>query len=98
MCVEAMAVGRPVICLDLGGPALEVTEETGTKIPAISPSQAIADLSLAMEELARDPVRRTRLGQAGRERVREQFNWERKGNQLAAVYDEIVRPNIQADL
>ena len=27
--VEAMAAGRPVICLDLGGLALQVTDETG---------------------------------------------------------------------
>ena len=31
VCVEAMAAGRPVICLDLGGPATQVTAETGVK-------------------------------------------------------------------
>jgi glycosyltransferase involved in cell wall biosynthesis len=35
VCAEAMAAGKPVICLDLGGPALQVTEETGFKIPAL---------------------------------------------------------------
>ena len=34
--VEAMAAGRPVICLDLGGPALQVTEATGIKVPRAS--------------------------------------------------------------
>jgi glycosyltransferase involved in cell wall biosynthesis len=43
VCLEAMAAGRPVICLDLGGPASQVTEETGRKIPAISPEQAGSD-------------------------------------------------------
>ena len=95
VCLEAMAAGRPVICLDLGGPALEVAEETGIKIPAISPSQAIADLSVAMEELARDPARRTRLGQAGRDRVSRLYNWEEKGTYLAHLYNQAVSANLQ---
>jgi glycosyltransferase involved in cell wall biosynthesis len=98
VCLEAMAAGRPVICLDLGGPALQVTEETGVKISAISPSQAIADLSLAMEELARDPARRTRLGQSGRERVSRLYDWEVKGNYLADLYDQAVSEKPQGDL
>jgi glycosyltransferase involved in cell wall biosynthesis len=98
VCVEAMAAGRPVICLDLGGPALQVTQETGAKIPAISPEQTVHDLAAAMERLARDPGLRARMARACRERVREQFNWERKGNQLSALYDEIVRSHFQPDL
>jgi glycosyltransferase involved in cell wall biosynthesis len=89
VCLEAMAAGRPVICLDLGGPALQVTEETGIKIPAISPSQAIADLSLAMEELARDPARRARLGLGARKRVEEHFNWEKKGLFMTKLYESL---------
>lgn len=95
VCLEAMAAGRPVICLDLGGPALEVAEETGIKIPAISPFQAIADLSVAMEKLARDPARRTRLGQAARERVSRLYNWEEKGKYLADLYNQVVSANVQ---
>jgi glycosyltransferase involved in cell wall biosynthesis len=98
VCLEAMAAGRPVICLDLGGPALQVTEETGIKIPAISPSQAIADLSVAMEELARDPARRARLGQAGRARVSRLYNWEEKGKYLADLYDQAVSAKLQGEL
>jgi glycosyltransferase involved in cell wall biosynthesis len=98
VCLEAMALGRPVICLDLGGPALEVTEETGIKIPAISPCQSIADLSLAMEELVRDPRRRAHLGQSGRQRVSRLYNSEEKGKYLADLYDQEVSAKLQADL
>jgi glycosyltransferase involved in cell wall biosynthesis len=98
VCLEAMAAGRAVICLDLGGPALQVTAETGIKVPAISPEQTVHDLATAMERLGSDPGLRTRMAQVGRKRVREQFNWERKGNQIAALCAEIARPNIQADL
>ncbi len=34
VCLEAMAAGRPVVCLDLGGPASQVTAETRRPPPA----------------------------------------------------------------
>jgi glycosyltransferase involved in cell wall biosynthesis len=91
VCVEAMAAGRPVTCLDLGGPALQVTPETGIKLPATSPQQAVHDLALAMERLAFDPELRARMAQASRKRAREQFNWDDKGDHLNALYSELVQ-------
>ncbi len=35
--LEAMAAGRPAICLNIGGPALQITDKTGFKIEAINP-------------------------------------------------------------
>jgi glycosyltransferase involved in cell wall biosynthesis len=86
VCVEAMAAGRPVICLDLGGPAVQVTEETGIKIPAGSPQQVIRDLAVAMSQLAEDRVRCERLGSAARQHVRECFCWDKKGKWLNLLY------------
>jgi glycosyltransferase involved in cell wall biosynthesis len=87
---EAMAAGRPVICLDLGGPALQVTETTGFKIPAISPDQVVTDIAAALEQMVGDSSRCARLGAAGRERIRQDFNWEKLGDQLAMVYARLV--------
>jgi glycosyltransferase involved in cell wall biosynthesis len=89
--LEAMAAGRPVICLDLGGPALQVTEETGIKVPAMHPEQAVHDLAAALYELAQDPSRRASLGQAARERVAQQFGWEKQGEHLIQIYNELAR-------
>ncbi|QDL09329.1 glycosyltransferase family 1 protein [Brasilonema octagenarum UFV-E1] len=90
VCMEAMATGRPVICLDLGGPALQVTEETGFKISANHPDQAVDDLSKAMISVAKDPELRLRMGQAGQKLTTEAFSWQVKGERLAEVYEEIV--------
>ncbi len=90
-CLEAMAAGRPVICLALGGPNTQVTEDTGIKVPAIYPAQAIADMALAMRQLAEDPHRRNQLGQAGQKRVREVYDWEIKGQFFAQLYRTIVQ-------
>jgi glycosyltransferase involved in cell wall biosynthesis len=91
VCLEAMASGRPVICLDLGGPALQVTNETGIKVPATSPEHAATSLAQALCRLASDSALRVRLGQSGRQRVKEHFGWDEKGRFLAALYADVVR-------
>ncbi len=90
VCVEAMAARRPVICLDLGGPALQVTEETGFKIPAHTPEQAVAEMVEAMRRLATDETLRRRMGEAARRRVREAFSWERRGEEIQEIYDKVI--------
>ena len=92
ICLEAMAARRPVICLDLGGPALHVTEETGIKVSAISPEQTVNDLAEAMFRLARDPVLRKRMGEAARRRVSEHFNWNKKGEFINELYQKVAEP------
>lgn len=91
VCLEAMAAGRPVICLDLGGPALQVTEQTGIKVPAIAPKQVVRDLATALSRLAGDPALRIRLGQAGRRRAEQDFNWDDKGEWINRLYHNDFR-------
>jgi len=90
VCMEAMAAGRPVICLDLGGPAVQVTKETGFKIPAGHPEQVARDLAEAMVRLAHDSELRLRMGQAGRNRSKEEFAWEIKGKSLTQIYQGVI--------
>lgn len=89
VCIEAMAASRPVICLDLGGPAQHVIEETGYKISARDPEQAVQDLAQAMTQLAQDPELRFQMGQAAQKRVREHYSWESRGRLLAQLYEDI---------
>jgi len=89
-CLEGMAAGRPVICLDLGGPATQITEETGIKVPAPDPDRALAGIAKAMERLAGDPQLRSRLGEGGKKRVKEVYDWDLKGEYFAQLYNEIV--------
>jgi glycosyltransferase involved in cell wall biosynthesis len=86
VCVEAMAARRPVVCLNLGGPALQVTEDTGIKVPATLPEQVVSHLAAAMTELAKHPDLRVRLGVAARQRVREHFDWAGKGLFMTKLY------------
>lgn len=90
VCLEAMAAGRPIICLDLGGPGVQVTSETGIKVPAINPEQAVTDLSIAMKRMAENSHLRSQMGNAGKKRVQESYNWEVKGQHLADMYQKLV--------
>jgi glycosyltransferase involved in cell wall biosynthesis len=90
VCVEAMTIGRPVICFDLGGPGTQVTEEAGVKVPARQPEQAVRDFAEAMGRLARDPQLRQRMGEAGRLRSREAYRWEWKGEFLDTMYRRVA--------
>ena len=90
VCLEAMAAGRPIICLNLGGPGVQVTEEIGIKVAAREPEQAIKDLARAMIRLANDPKLRSQLGQGGRKMVEQFYNWEVKAKKLAESYNTIV--------
>jgi glycosyltransferase involved in cell wall biosynthesis len=86
VCVEAMAAGRPVIALGLGGPALLVSPETGFLIPARDPEQVQTDLADALAHIARDPLLRRRLSEAARQAVCTRFDWDRKGDVLSDLY------------
>lgn len=89
-CLEAMAAGRPVICLDLGGPALQITEDTGFKIPAHEPKQAVTDLARAMQTIAGDSKLGHYMGVAARKRVTENYSWEKKGLMLRHIYEKAL--------
>ena len=87
--LEAMAAGRPVVCLDLGGPGLQVTPDTGIKVKPASPEQVVEELAGALRMLVNDRTRCTQMGQAGRQRVHEYFNWDKKGPLMNAAYKSL---------
>ena len=84
-----MAAGRPVVCLDLGGPALQVTEDSGIKVRAKSPEQVVSDLADAFYKLATDHGLRSRLSFGARNRAQRDFNWKNKGLFMAKLYHSL---------
>ena len=87
VCLEASAAGRPVICLNIGGPSLQVTEQCGFKAPVGSLEQALCAMEDAMVLLYRDPDLRLRIGAATRERARTHFHWARKAERINTLYE-----------
>lgn len=90
VCPEGMAAGRPIICLDLGGPAARVPCDAGFKVPARNPDQATKDIAAAMRQLSQNPILREKMGTAGKQAVRQSLSWSAKGQNLIELYDAIA--------
>lgn len=90
VCLEAMAAGRPVICLDWGGPALQVTADSGVKISVGPPEQVVQALAIAMTELASDESKLRQMSCNSQARVQDAFTWKVRGQQWAQVYADIA--------
>jgi glycosyltransferase involved in cell wall biosynthesis len=80
--VEAMRHGVPVVAADEGGPSEIVRTEVDGLLVDVADPDALAG---AVVELARDPLRRQRLGGEGRRRARERFSAERMAAEAWAV-------------
>ena len=95
--LEGMAAGRPVVCLALGGPARQVTPQTGVAVPAHTPEQAEADLARAFLRLAADPGLRRSMGAAGRARVDAHFALPAMLDALAGHYRQLWDAGAQTE-
>jgi glycosyltransferase involved in cell wall biosynthesis len=85
--LEAMACGVPVLATRVGGLTDTVVEDvTGVLVPPRRP----AALSAAMAVLLADPVRRSFLGSAGRDRAEQRYPWRRIAEESALVYGRCV--------
>jgi glycosyltransferase involved in cell wall biosynthesis len=90
VCLEAMAARCPVICLDVGGPGVQVTSGTGFKVPAQQVDQAIDQIAIAMVNLADDRELRNQMGIKAQQRVYEHFSWQAKAAYFTALYQKMV--------
>jgi glycosyltransferase involved in cell wall biosynthesis len=86
--VEAMAAGLPAIGVRGGGVA-EIIEQGATGLLA-EPGNS-ADLAAAIEQLAKDPARRSVLGAAGRRRAEQHFSMAACAAGVLRVYESAMK-------
>jgi glycosyltransferase involved in cell wall biosynthesis len=85
--LEAMLFAKPVIGTDNAGVCEQIVDGvTGRIVPPLN-ALRLAD---ALEELILDPIKRERMGRAGRQRVREHFSTEAYRDGVCRVYDELL--------
>jgi glycosyltransferase involved in cell wall biosynthesis len=89
--LEAMYLGLPVVCLDLGGPAVSV-DDAGIRIKCENSDQVVADLARAIERLTTEPELRERLIKAARQRVIDHYDWDHKASYIAELYETALTP------
>lgn len=91
--IEAMAAGRPVVVTDVGGNREAVTD--GVNGLVVPPSDADA-LRAAMMRLLDHPELAARMGQAGQERARADFNLAAMVARYEEIYERLVRTHSTA--
>ena len=86
--IEAMSAGKPVICLDSGGPDVHVNDECGIKITPSSSAATVHELAGALERLYQNQNLRLAMGKAGRKRAELVYHWDRLGERLMEIYQQ----------
>jgi glycosyltransferase involved in cell wall biosynthesis len=87
--MEAMAVGLPVICLNWSGMQIITDTESAIQLPVTNPEQMVIDVSEAINKLITDSDLRNNMGNAGRERIKNFFNWDVKGEFMEKLMNDL---------
>lgn len=87
--MEAMSFGLPVVCLNTSGPKDMVTDQCGFLIDMHTPDQVIKDISEALFKMENDPILYKNLQSKAVKRIKVEYNWERRREQIKQVYEDI---------
>jgi glycosyltransferase involved in cell wall biosynthesis len=83
---EALAMGKAMVSTTVGVEGLPVRHREHLEI-----ADTANDFAEAVVTLLKDRTRRTHLGNAARDFVRENFSWAKAGQTFAAICDRVVK-------
>jgi glycosyltransferase involved in cell wall biosynthesis len=85
--LEALSMAKPVVSTRIGAEGLDL--EDGRQIVLADAPDQFADAVLS---LLSDPARARRIGEAGRARVRERYDWSHVRSIVAGSLEAVLRP------
>jgi len=88
--LEAMAVARPVIAVDFGGPAEIVDDAVGVKLPATGKTDVVNGLIKALTNVREQPELWLARGLEGRRRVEQNYSWDAKIATAIGFYHQLL--------
>jgi len=86
--LEAMASSLAVIATNWGGPADYLDQDCGFLVDPSSRLDLVDGFRDALLLLANDPEKAKRMGEAGRRKVENEYDWERKMDEMLVIYRE----------
>jgi glycosyltransferase involved in cell wall biosynthesis len=89
--LEAMAMGKPVVATNWGGPADYLDGKCGFLVDPVSDSQLVSGFASAMQQLADFPTLALEMGLAGRQKVVTDFDWNRKIDEVISIYSRLLK-------
>lgn len=87
--LEAMAMGLPILCLRFGSTNEMVPDSAGLKIELNSHDQVVSDIARALAWAATHRDDLHKMGARARAHVAEFYTWDRIGDEIQAVYEEM---------
>lgn len=91
--MEAMAIGLPVVCVNLAGMAVETDPASAIQLEVSSPQQMSEDMGKALARLIDDPSLRKMYGKNARQRIKTKFSWSYKIKYFEGLLDDIEKLN-----
>ena len=89
--LEAMAMSKPVIATDWGGPADYLDESCGVLVsPLESRTAFIEQFAEAMKTLMADRARCVKMGEQGRKKVEDNYCWSKKAAAMKLIYQGAI--------
>jgi glycosyltransferase involved in cell wall biosynthesis len=95
-CLEGLAAGRPLICLDIGGPASQVTPETGFAAPATNPAEAVEAMASFLARIDANRALLASMSAKARARAREKSTMQVMGKAIESFYQQAVASHVTA--
>jgi glycosyltransferase involved in cell wall biosynthesis len=88
--LEAMASGLPAVIISHHGVAEIATDATAIRVPPDKPGVVIDGLAAGLVRLAQSRELRMELGANARARIASEYAWDRKGEAMNAMYEEVM--------
>lgn len=89
-CLEALALGTPVICLNWGGPGMIVDDSSGLRVTPSDRQTTIRLYAEAMLSIRRKKLTKTITSESCKARAHENFSWTRMADSFVKKYHEII--------
>lgn len=69
--------------------SISTDDSCAIRLPVTDPEQMPKDMAAAIIKLIENPELRKQMGEAGRKRIKEVFNWEAKGRFMENLLKEL---------